>query len=98
MNGGADIRVLAPLSAQQTRSTILATRRREHAESSGFAEWLAHYVATAEVTNKEDNDINLIQQIGVASSRAAVGRFCHLEAGAWHLAQYVRRRVAQGDA
>jgi phenylpropionate dioxygenase-like ring-hydroxylating dioxygenase large terminal subunit len=98
MNGGADIRVLAPLSAQETRSTILATRRREHAESPGFAEWLAHYTATAEVINKEDNDINLMQQIGVASSRAAVGRFSHLEAGAWHLSQYVRRRVAQGDA
>jgi hypothetical protein len=78
-----------------TKSTILATRERSQTEAADFPQWLAEYTATAEMVNKEDNDINLMQQIGVSSARAAVGRFSHLEAGAWHLAQFVRRCIRE---
>jgi phenylpropionate dioxygenase-like ring-hydroxylating dioxygenase large terminal subunit len=95
MKGGGDIRILSPQSAGVTKSTILATRERSQTEAADFPQWLAEYTATAEMVNKEDNDINLMQQIGVSSARAAVGRFSHLEAGAWHLAQFVRRCIRE---
>jgi phenylpropionate dioxygenase-like ring-hydroxylating dioxygenase large terminal subunit len=93
MKGGGDIRILSPISPDVTKSTILTTRQRAQTQAPNFAQWLTEYTATAEMVNKEDNDINLMQQVGVLSSRAAVGRFSHLEAGAWHLAQFVRRRI-----
>jgi len=93
MKGGGDIRILSPISPGVTKSTILTTRQLAQTQAPNFSQWLAEYTATAEVVNKEDNDINLMQQIGVLSSRAAVGRFSHLEAGAWHLAQFVRQRI-----
>jgi phenylpropionate dioxygenase-like ring-hydroxylating dioxygenase large terminal subunit len=95
MKGGGDIRILSPISPGVTKSTILTTRQFAQTQAPEFSQWLAEYTATAEMVNKEDNDINLMQQIGVLSSRAAVGRFSHLEAGAWHLAQFVRRRIRE---
>jgi phenylpropionate dioxygenase-like ring-hydroxylating dioxygenase large terminal subunit len=44
--------------------------------------------------NKEDNEVNDMQQIGAASSFAPVGRLSHLEGSVWHLAEYVRKRLA----
>ena len=94
MPGGSDIRVLAPRSPTTTWSRLLVARQREQIAKPGFDEWLAEYNATADIINKEDNDINDMQQYGVASSLAEAGRFSHLEACAWHLAQYVRRKIA----
>lgn len=94
MHGGCDIRILNPVSPTVTHSVILATRERSQVAQPGFADWLAQFNATADLVNKEDNDINDRQQKGVASARAAVGRFSHLEGCAWHLAQFVRRRLS----
>jgi phenylpropionate dioxygenase-like ring-hydroxylating dioxygenase large terminal subunit len=51
----------------------------------------------AQVVEKEDEDMRVVQQFGVRSSLAATGRLSHLEATVWHLADYVRRcTAAQG--
>ncbi len=90
MQGGGDIRILLPTGPTTTVSTILATRERPQVQEPGFAGWLEEFEATAALINKEDNDINELQQIGVASRRSEPGRFSHLEGCPWDLAQYVR--------
>jgi hypothetical protein len=50
--------------------------------------------ARAAVINAEDNAVNDLQQIGAGSAVARVGRFSHLEASSWHMAEYIRRRIA----
>jgi phenylpropionate dioxygenase-like ring-hydroxylating dioxygenase large terminal subunit len=96
MQGGSDLRILSPVGPSETKSTILTLRQREQVQAANFDEWLADYLKTADIVNKEDNDINLMQQIGVRSAQATAGRFCHLETSAWHLAQFVRRRIQGG--
>jgi nitrite reductase/ring-hydroxylating ferredoxin subunit len=96
MHGGCDIRILNPVSPSLTRSIILATRERSQVAEPGFDRWLEEFNKTAELVNEEDNAINDRQQRGVASAYATEGRFSHLEACAWHLAQYVRRGLRGG--
>lgn len=96
MVGGCDIRILDPVGPAVTRSVILATRRQSQTEQSGFSDWLREFNATADIINKEDNDINALQQAGVASTRAQSGRFSHLEGCAWNLSQYVRGMLRRG--
>jgi phenylpropionate dioxygenase-like ring-hydroxylating dioxygenase large terminal subunit len=93
MHGGCDIRILNPVSPTLTRSIILQTRARSQIEAPGFAAWLENFNALIKHVNDEDNDINERQQRGLASARAVVGRFSHLEGCAWDLAQYVRRKL-----
>lgn len=93
MQGGCDIRVLEPTSAGTTRSVLMVTGSAEHAASPGLGAWLETFNATANLVNDEDNALNDLQQIGVASAFAEPGRFSHLESSAWDLAQYVRRRI-----
>jgi len=42
----------------------------------------------------EDNAVNDLQQIGARSLLAVAGRLSHLEGSVWHLAEYVRARIA----
>lgn len=93
MKTSCDVRLLQPLGPASTQSTTLVTVRRDHSESEGFPEWLADYIHGTRFVNDEDNTINLMQQVGVSSSFAAIGRFSHLEGCAFHLAQYVRKRI-----
>ena len=95
MQGGCDIRVLEPTSAGTTRSVLMVTGSAEHAASPGLGAWLESFNATANLVNDEDNALNDMQQIGVASAFAEPGRFSHLESSAWDLAQYVRRRIGE---
>ncbi len=95
MHGGCDIRVLDPTGAGTTRSVLMLTGTAEQAASPDLDQWLASFNVTANLVNDEDNALNDMQQIGVASAFAAPGRFSHLESGAWDLAQYVRRRIAE---
>ena len=95
MVGGCDIRILSPTGPTSTRSTILTTREPEQLLEPEFQNWLVEFNETADIINKEDNDINMMQQVGVSSERAEAGRFSHLEACAWHLARYVRGRLAE---
>ena len=44
--------------------------------------------------NKEDNDVNDMQQMGASSMFAPIGRLSHLEGSVWHLAEYIRGRLA----
>ena len=88
-----DVRLLRPLAADLTESTALVTCRREHQQSEDFPQWLADYEHGSRMVNDEDNAINRMQQIGVSSAFATVGRFSHLEACAFHLADYVRKGV-----
>jgi hypothetical protein len=96
MHGGCDIRILNPVNPGVTQSIILALRERSQLAETGFATWLEQFNKTAELVNEEDNAINNRQQRGVASISATEGRFSHLEACAWHLAQYVRRGLGAG--
>ena len=73
----------------------MVTSSAEHAASPGLGEWLETFNATANLVNDEDNALNDMQQIGVASAFAEPGRFSHLESSAWDLAQYVRRRIGE---
>jgi phenylpropionate dioxygenase-like ring-hydroxylating dioxygenase large terminal subunit len=43
---------------------------------------------------EEDDAVNDMQQIGARSTLAVVGRLSHLEGSVWHLAEYVRGRLA----
>ncbi len=94
MTGGCDLRILNPTSSTTTWSRLLHTRDRAQIARPDFPEWLAEFEVGAELVNKEDNDINDMQQVGVGSMRAEAGRFSHLEGCCWHLAQFVRRKLA----
>jgi hypothetical protein len=93
MHGGGDIRVLNPIDPGHTWSLILTTVPPEVLKRPDYEEWAKQFFEVMDVVNQEDNDINDKQQKGVSSIRAQAGRFSHLEACAWYLAQYVRRQL-----
>lgn len=90
----AGFRILFPVGPNRTRSQIVRLMRPEQVAAPDFAEKLAEAQAKSAVINAEDNAVNDLQQIGAGSAVARAGRFSHLEASSWHLAQYVRRRIA----
>lgn len=94
MDGGCDIRILSPLSPLKTDSIVLTTRSAEFAAREDFDEWMKEYMVVWDIVNGEDNDLNERQQVGVMSAGAAPGRLSTLEGGVWHLAEYVRSRMA----
>ena len=90
----AGFRILFPDGPNRTRSQIVRLMRPEQVAAPDFAQKLAEAQAKSAVINAEDNAVNDLQQIGAGSAVAQAGRFSHLEASSWHLAQYVRRRIA----
>src|ERR1700761_1980674 len=90
----AGFRILFPVGPNRTKSQIVRLMRPEQVAAPDFAEKLAEAQAKSAIINAEDNAVNDLQQIGAGSAVARTGRFSHLEASSWHLAQYVRRRIA----
>lgn len=93
MPGGCDLRFLRPIGPARTAARVLATRDGAEVAQPGFEQWLEEFNAGWDVINKEDNDMNDLQQVGVSSSRAAPGRLSRLEACVGYLANYVRRQI-----
>jgi phenylpropionate dioxygenase-like ring-hydroxylating dioxygenase large terminal subunit len=87
-------RILFPVGPNRTKSIIYSMARPEEIGTPEFEAGRAERKAKSEIVNREDNEVNDMQQFGALSSVAVVGRFSHLEACSWHLAEYVRRRIA----
>ena len=89
-----DIQVMVPVGPNHTKSKWLFFMKREEAEAPDLQERLEKRVARMNEINVEDLAVNDMQQYGAGSRLAEPGRFSHLEACSWHLAEYVRRHVA----
>jgi phenylpropionate dioxygenase-like ring-hydroxylating dioxygenase large terminal subunit len=87
-------RILFPVGPNRTKSIIYDMRRQAQVDDPGFAAQMEKDRALSAVINQEDNAVNDMQQFGAASAVARVGRFSHLEASSWHMAEYVRRGIA----
>ena len=88
-------RLLTPVAPNRTLSRSIWLVRPEVAARPDLIE--AAFESRREFNEKatkEDNDVNEMQQIGAGASLARVGRLSHLEATVWHLAEYVRGKLA----
>jgi phenylpropionate dioxygenase-like ring-hydroxylating dioxygenase large terminal subunit len=83
---------LAPNRVRSRRFTLVP--KAKATDPVLLAELAASREAFAKIA-VEDNEVNDMQQLGAASSFAPVGRLSHLENSVWHLAEYVRRCLAQ---
>jgi phenylpropionate dioxygenase-like ring-hydroxylating dioxygenase large terminal subunit len=90
-----NISILSPIGPNRTRSRFMALVRPEVLEDqarldAAYAKWTPFQLqATA-----EDVAVNSMQQKGAGATVATPGRLSHLEATVWHLAEYVRARLA----
>jgi phenylpropionate dioxygenase-like ring-hydroxylating dioxygenase large terminal subunit len=89
----AGFRILFPVGPNRTKSRIFTLMSRERVEAPDFEEKLAEGRAKSAIINREDNEVNDMQQLGAASAVAQVGRFSHLEASSWHMAEHIRRAL-----
>ncbi len=87
-------RILFPVGPNRTRSIIYGLRSKAQVEAPDFAEKMEKERALSATINDEDNAVNDLQQVGAGSMVAEIGRFSHLEASSWHMAQYIRRHIA----
>ena len=100
MLGGAPnrpvgFRILFPVGPNRTKSRIYTLMTKEAAAAPDFEEQLAKHCALSEIINREDNEVNDLQQLGAGSAVAKVGRFSHLEACSWHLAEHIRKQIGE---
>jgi phenylpropionate dioxygenase-like ring-hydroxylating dioxygenase large terminal subunit len=86
-------RILFPVGPNRTKSIIYDLRSPEQVAAPDFEEQMAKNREMSAIINEEDNAVNDMQQVGAASAVARVGRFSHLEASSWHMAEYVRRHI-----
>ena len=86
-------RILFPVSPGRTRSRVFTLRTAEDVARPDYAERMEKRRQLIDRINEEDNAVNDMQQIGAMSAVARVGRFSHLEACSWHLAQYIRDKL-----
>ncbi len=86
-------RILFPEAPDRTRSRVFSLKRREETEAPDFAQKMEERRKLVDRINQEDNAVNDLQQIGAASSVAQAGRFSHLEACSWQLAEHIRRQL-----
>ena len=85
------IQPIVPLSADRTRSCKFYLLRPEVAAQT---ELVARNLSSTPETIREDVAINRMQQAAAHSRLARGGRLSHLEATVWHLAQYLREKLA----
>jgi phenylpropionate dioxygenase-like ring-hydroxylating dioxygenase large terminal subunit len=88
-----DIQILVPVGPNRTKSTWIYLMKRDEAMAPDKDEKLAKRLERMDEINNEDLAVNDMQQYGAGSHLAEPGRFSHLEACSWHLAEYVRRHV-----
>lgn len=87
--------VLTPLGPTRMRvSTVMLVRPETAADTALIEEKFSAFQVFLDAAGKEDNDIDVMQQIGARSRLTRPGRLSHLEAGVWHLAEYVRAKLA----
>ena len=89
----ASFRILFPVGPNRTKSRIFMLMTKEEAEAPDFEKSLAEKRAKSAIINREDNEVNDLQQLGAGSAVAKVGRFSHLEACSWHLAEHIRKQL-----
>jgi phenylpropionate dioxygenase-like ring-hydroxylating dioxygenase large terminal subunit len=93
----AGFRILFPEGPNRTKSRIFSMMRRAEVEAPDFEEKLAKGRAMSEIINQEDNAVNDMQQIGAGSAVAEIGRFSHLEASSWHMAEHIRQCIRTNE-
>jgi phenylpropionate dioxygenase-like ring-hydroxylating dioxygenase large terminal subunit len=67
---------------------------RPEALAPEYSEILSKEKEFLDFFSREDIAINEVQQVGAASRLARPGRLSHLETTVWHLANYVRSKIA----
>ncbi|MGH8289606.1 MAG: aromatic ring-hydroxylating oxygenase subunit alpha [Steroidobacteraceae bacterium] len=89
------LRIIIPIGPARTMTKGFNLIRPEQAANPDLVE--SAFGAAQKFmqqVSREDDEMSVMQQRGAASSLAAAGRLSHLEASLWHLAEYVRARVA----
>ncbi|BBK42244.1 (2Fe-2S)-binding protein [Allostella vacuolata] len=90
-----NFRVLYPMGPNRTVSKAMWLVRPEVAARKDLIE--ERFATRRDFMNQaaeEDYAIDLMQQVGSASVLARPGRLSPMEATVWHLAEYVRQRIA----
>jgi hypothetical protein len=85
---------ITPVGPNRVISKRHTLVRRDAIGTTELAEMLERQRERGAKINKEDNEVNDMQQLGASSMFAPVGRLSHLEGSVWHLAEYVRQRLA----
>jgi phenylpropionate dioxygenase-like ring-hydroxylating dioxygenase large terminal subunit len=89
------VRVIIPVSPAHTKTGGFNLIRPETAQRSEAVEAaFSEAQKFMQQVGREDDDVSMMQQRGATSALASAGRLSHLEASLWHLAEYVRARVA----
>jgi phenylpropionate dioxygenase-like ring-hydroxylating dioxygenase large terminal subunit len=89
------MRIIQPIGPAHTRTSGFNLIRPETAQQTDLVE--AAFSATQKFmqqVGREDDEVSMMQQRGAASAFASAGRLSHMEACLWHLAEYVRARIA----
>ena len=86
---------LTPLGPTQMRiNSVMLVRPETAAQPALIQEKFAEFQQFLNKAAQEDNDIDVMQQVGAGSMLTRPGRLSHLEAGVWHLAEYLRAKLA----
>jgi phenylpropionate dioxygenase-like ring-hydroxylating dioxygenase large terminal subunit len=89
-----NLRILTPVGPSRTTSKFVTLLRPEVAAQDDLvARMFAERAPFAAQAGREDDAIDLMQQVGAASRYARPGRLSHLEATVWHLAEYLRSKI-----
>jgi phenylpropionate dioxygenase-like ring-hydroxylating dioxygenase large terminal subunit len=87
--------ILTPLGPTRMRvDTVMLVRPETAAQPELVQEKFAKFQTFLTTAAQEDNDIDVMQQVGAGSSLTRPGRLSHLEAGVWHLGEYLRAKIA----
>ena len=87
--------ILTPLGPTRMRvDTVMLVRPETAAQPGLVEEKFKAFQPFLDTAAREDNDIDVMQQVGAGSCLTRPGRLSHLEAGVWHLAEYVRAKIA----
>ena len=90
--------MLMPMGPKKLRlKTIMLVRPETAANEVLIQEKFGAFQAFLDKAAEEDNAIDVMQQVGAQSIYARPGRLSHLEAGVWHIAEYVRARLSAND-
>ncbi|MCW5623244.1 MAG: aromatic ring-hydroxylating dioxygenase subunit alpha [Burkholderiales bacterium] len=83
-----------PVGAALTRLTAYQFVQPEAKAMEGFDQEMAVQTKVWDVINREDIEVNTMQQIGAQSGYVKPGRLSHLEKAIWQLGQFVATKVA----
>ena len=89
------VRVIIPIGPARTKTKGFNLVRPEVAAQPELIQ--SAFASTQKFmqqVGREDDEISLMQQRGASSALACAGRISHHEVAVWHLAEYVRARIA----